>query len=314
MICEDSINPTTDADKVTYIKGGRCMPKMKSTEALRRCIPNDSKDEIEAKLVAQYSAITSDFSEMDDYSSGESKGGLEGVVGDMWSQAGIVFGFGFGFSMAAGIAFLFILRIPGFLTILIWSIFASIFVVFAAGGGMLYSMGMAYRDEDPKVHSDSEADNLIYCAYACFALAGIWLLLMIAMRKRVALAIGVVKEAARALGNMWALTLFPILQVVGVALFLIPWLYYTVYLFSSGDIKTSEKTMNGQTVQVRTVEYDNNTRYAFLYLLFCWFWTSQVWLFLNLCFFFDSFICLVCGRFRPIGGVYELLFLVLHER
>jgi hypothetical protein len=74
----------------------------------------------------------------------------------------------------------------------------------------------------------------------------------------VALAIGVVKEAARALGNLFALTLFPLFQVIGIAIFLLPWLYYTVYLFSSGELNTETKTVGSNQISVRTMTYNEN--------------------------------------------------------
>ena len=54
-----------------------------------------------------------------------------------------------------------------------------------------------------------------------------------ALRKRIMLAIAVVKEAARAVGDLWLLTAFPVLQCAGLLCFMVPWLVYAFYLASS---------------------------------------------------------------------------------
>ena len=58
------------------------------------------------------------------------------------------------------------------------------------------------------------------------------------MRKRVQLAINIIKEACKAMATMPILILMPVVQVFGVALFLIPWFIYMIYLASSGDMVT----------------------------------------------------------------------------
>jgi hypothetical protein len=103
---------------------------------------------------------------------------------------------------------------------------------------------------------------------------------------------------------MPVLILYPILPVFGFVLFLIPWVIYMVYLASSGEIKTTclcssgdelEYTMDTEfenmlidsnetsfvnecdasCQQVSSFEYARNTRYAGLYLVFTFFWTTQ---------------------------------------
>ena len=75
------------------------------------------------------------------------------------------------------------------------------------------------------------------------------------------MAINIVKEAAKSLSTMPILIFTPVVQLVGVVLFLIPWFIYVVYLASSGDMKTDE------TTGFRSFEYSQNTKYAFLYMV-----------------------------------------------
>lgn len=93
--------------------------------------------------------------------------------------------------------------------------------------------------------------------------------LIIVLAKRINMAVSIVKEAARAIGAMPMLIFSPIIQIVGLVIFLIPWFIYIVYIASSGDMTIDPNT------GYRVFSYDTNSKYAFLYLLFCWFWTSE---------------------------------------
>ena len=135
-------------------------------------------------------------------------------------------------------------------------------------------------------------------SYACAAL---WFLIICATRKRIYLAIAIVKEASSAISAMPILIAYPILPVLGFVLFLIPWVVYMVYLASSGEITTQcicsgqsdiNTTMNAELENIalndtssdecdegcymyRNYEYAKNTQYAGLYLVFTFFWTTQ---------------------------------------
>jgi hypothetical protein len=99
--------------------------------------------------------------------------------------------------------------------------------------------------------------------------------LICVLRKRIVLAIGIVKEAARAVSAMPIIILMPIFQCIAIVIFLVPWVIYSLYLASSGSIEVHEVESGGVSTTYRTMNYDANQRYAFLYLLFCWYWTSE---------------------------------------
>lgn len=64
-------------------------------------------------------------------------------------------------------------------------------------------------------------------------------------------------------------------QVIGVAIFLVPWVIFSLYLASSGEVSVTKYEVNGVSVSYREFEYTDNIRYAGLYMLFIWFWTTQ---------------------------------------
>lgn len=72
----------------------------------------------------------------------------------------------------------------------------------------------------------------------------------------------------------------PIIQSIGLVIFLVPFIIYVLFLVSSGDLKTTEFSYDdgaGGTITSRSryFEYNENTNYAFLFMLFVFFWTTQ---------------------------------------
>jgi hypothetical protein len=64
---------------------------------------------------------------------------------------------------------------------------------------------------------------------------------------RTAIPISITKEACKAFAAMPMLLIFPVLQAIGIAIFLIPWIIYCGYLASSGEV-TVIKLSNGVVV------------------------------------------------------------------
>ena len=81
----------------------------------------------------------------------------------------------------------------------------------------------------------------------------------------------IIKHCLFTMCSMPNIVLLPVVQSVGIVLFLIPWVIYSIFLASSGEIVTEDTGV----IQYNTYEYGKNTKYAFLYMLFMWFWSSQ---------------------------------------
>lgn len=96
---------------------------------------------------------------------------------------------------------------------------------------------------------------------------------------------------------MPVITLFPVIQVLGLVAFTVVWGVYMAFLASSGEIVAQcmcpvmDDNVTISTLVVETnattglcadgcfmhkgLEFSKNTKYAGFYLLFSWFWTSQ---------------------------------------
>ena len=85
-------------------------------------------------------------------------------------------------------------------------------------------------------HSKSEVDGVLYLGYFFLGLAALWFVFICCIRKRIQLAIGCVKEAAKAMAAMPIITVYPVFQVIGVVIFLVPWIAYMTYLASCGKV------------------------------------------------------------------------------
>lgn len=190
------------------------------------------------------------------------------------TSAGVIFGFGIGVTALVGFIYLRLLRVSGVLFTIVWGLIAAIFLcIFIPGMLLVFVTAPAWRRKG--VHDESAIQAIEILGYIILTIAGLYACLICCLRKRIMLALGITKEAARAVATMPIFTAFPLLQVLGVAVFFIPWVFYSLYLASSGDVKVVTETVNGAEVSYREFEYTANMRYAGLYLLFIWFWTTQ---------------------------------------
>lgn len=83
-------------------------------------------------------------------------GGFEGFMADAFRAMIIVLVFGYFVAMLMGFVSLRILRIPGFLDILVWGCIVGVFALLFGVGGMLFSTSQTWAEEDPQTHSAAE--------------------------------------------------------------------------------------------------------------------------------------------------------------
>ncbi|KAH8098857.1 choline transmembrane transporter [Aureococcus anophagefferens] len=207
--------------------------------------------------------------------SGDDSELYEEVAADLFKLWKPMLAFGFGVACGLGFVYLALLQIPGLLFVVVWAMLLAVFVVLAGCAAATAHTAKAWQDEDPRLHDADEVKAAKAVAALLFAGAGLYFCALCFLRKRVALAIGVLKEAARALGTMPALVLLPILQAAGLLCFLAVWVAYALYLASSGSIETVYAEYNGLQISYKEFSYSREQHYAALYLLFVWFWTSE---------------------------------------
>ena len=251
-----------------------CMPQVATVEYVGYCAP------VEAMSAVSAAAAEADADAVDlDNVGKDDKTMFQKWQADMYNSLGVIGGVGVGVTVVVGFIFLYIMRIPGVLSSIIWGIILGIFLCFFLPAVLL--IGYTYpewspEENDESVHTKTEADAVLYIGYFFAVVAGLFLCFIICMRSRINLAISITKEACKAFAKMPILILFPVVQAVGMAIFLIPWTIYMLYLASSGELVLYKITSStGQELTYRDWEYSENTQLAGLYMLFTFFWTSQ---------------------------------------
>ncbi len=167
---------------------------------------------------------------------------------------------------------LFLIGFQPLLGLMIWgSLLTSIAIIFGVGV-YAYRLAEEWKVEDPQTRSNFDIRGTSIFSYCLFALGGIIVFLTIFLRKQIQLAMACVREAARAIGAMPMIVFFPVIQTLGFLAFLAVWMFYAVYLGSTGTITEKElPTINAVTY--REYEFDDTTRYLGWYLIFVFFWT-----------------------------------------
>jgi hypothetical protein len=156
---------------------------------------------------------------------------------------------------------------------MIWgSILACISIILGIGA-YSYTLANTWEDAEPQVRSNFDINGTRYFSYALFALGGIVIFLTIFLRKQIMLAMACVREAARAIGSMPLLVLFPVIQTIGFLAFIVIWMFYAVHLASTGEVVNMELPVDA-VVTVRNYEFDDITQRVGWYLIFCFFWTA----------------------------------------
>ena len=294
-------NQTRESLYLYFTASEQCMPQVSTTAYLGYCMPSlagkshennqensTSIDDDDHDLMVQQSISHSEF--------------YDQAMADAFLARYALFGFGFGFAMISGFFFLLMIRSPAVLPILIWSVVAVILGALGAGGHYMKQTSIKWEEEGLK--EDREIKGMFWLSILSYIGCGLLFLIVIAVRKRIILAISCVKEASKAIATMPVMILYPFFQVLGFLAFLIPWTVFMLYIASSGEIHAEcvceneeesdwpnhtfhnttydigmevneSLTCNEQCTLYKTFEYGENTKYAGLYLLFTFFWTSQ---------------------------------------
>lgn len=241
-----------------------CAPAFETQEVINRCIFKD-KDTNSAILASL---------EENDY--------VRDFLTSVVVTRDVIFGFGFVIAIVLSFLFLFLLEIPFIAFILVWVTVLLVLVLIIVMGVLMVRTGRDWKDDPTK--SDYEWRGLVGLGYAFCALAALYVCMIIFLRKRINLAIGLVKIAARAVGSMRSIVLLPFVLVGGLALFVLPWVFYMLSLASLGDLKINQIEVPDPSdplgddtiiVNVRTYEYDDEAKRTGWFLLFALLWTSQ---------------------------------------
>jgi len=255
-VCTDDINTGTYqfANSATCL----CALKTESDAWFNRCV-----DKLSA--IEDGNPNTSDYMKM--------------FMADLITARAVVFGFGFVIALLFAFLYTYLMSMNCMASIIVWGCISGVLMVGVAivsYGGELHAQ---WKAEVPQIHTPSQIGWLEGFNYGFMVLCFIWFLLMIYMCKSINMAIKCVCMGAKALDEMPLMVFVPIIQITGFILFLIPWLYYCVFIASVGELQMSEPTpIDSGPITVDftygTWKTDNNDRVgaklAFMFFALLW--------------------------------------------
>jgi hypothetical protein len=119
----------------------------------------------------------------------------------------------------------------------VWGSIWAVFFFSLALAGYLHYMVAVYESQVPVLQSPNMIKAYGAFSTGLFVASMLWLCIILYLRDRLALAIGLVIQTAKALSSMPIIVvLVPVLQVLAYASFMLPWVYYCIMLAASGDI------------------------------------------------------------------------------
>ena len=170
--------------------------------------------------------------------------------------------------------------------VLVWTTVAVIIF-----GGIV--LGYVVLDSSKNDDTLSDADKGIreYGSYAIFAITFIFFVIIVFARKRIMIAIQVIKSAGRAIGDMPMMVFFPIWTLILTVGFFFGWVYAAIYIFSAGNSTTKSipsYMSNGDTFDAESdsyalsngtysvIDYDDTIQNSFAPHFFLLLWVVQI--------------------------------------
>uniref|UniRef100_A0A1B0CT90 Choline transporter-like protein n=1 Tax=Lutzomyia longipalpis TaxID=7200 RepID=A0A1B0CT90_LUTLO len=173
--------------------------------------------------------------------------------------------------MAFVLSFIIVFLLQYLVRILVWLVLIGVVLASVIGTIWLwvkYDLVRRNTPEDSEVGIQRKNSWLAYSIIATIATICI-VLVIFAMRKRVKLVIQLFREAGKAIESIPLLLFEPFLTFLSIAICVTLWIYFAMWIESSGDI---EVKVANQSVQLAK---DSTMRVARWYNLLALFWMSQ---------------------------------------
>ncbi|TFJ84645.1 hypothetical protein NSK_004110 [Nannochloropsis salina CCMP1776] len=265
VFCIGEVAPTED-----NIQKGYCIPQYPSKEIMNRCYITNSTA-LEAFSMAKSYRDDLDVSILTEF------------YGDVINARTFIFGIGFGAALILGFLWTWLLRTPGLIHVAVWTVNMLVWACLGALGAFMYLWANDWKNDVPRTHSDREVWVAKGLGIFFLVMCALWLCTLVFLRKRINLAVGLVREAARAVIDMPLIVLYPFLQAAGLVLFLVPWSSYSVNIASMGHFEprlfqgtgVNPFAEAGPEVIVQRFQYGASGSEFAWYMLFVLLWTAQ---------------------------------------
>ena len=108
-----------------------------------------------------------------------------------------------------------------------------------------------------------------YGSYVVWGISAVLLCCALCNQKNIRIGVAVMKCTAMFIGGTPQVFLIPPVAIVVIMSWLIFWLIMALHVFSVGELKPNPKLP-----AISTVEWNDETRYVFLYILFGYLWLN----------------------------------------
>ncbi|CEO94956.1 unnamed protein product (mitochondrion) [Plasmodiophora brassicae] len=180
--------------------------------------------------------------------------------------------------VAIGLSFLYALFTRKFAGVLVWT---SVFAIVAGGFLISYSllqMAKSISDDKNAVNPD-RAKSITIMGYIAAVFTLLFLVAIIFLRKRIEIAIAVVKESSKAVNAVSSVIVFPIFPLAFSLAYFVFWVYVVIFVFSvqvinpSQPVPTALQPYTGPTYLSRS--FDTSMQRSMIYVFFHMFWNIQ---------------------------------------
>jgi hypothetical protein len=244
-----SQNGEISEDVDVLITCGGCMYAMGTIEMRSKCLPASAEIIIEE---VNNVAVSQGLDALEDWSSFDREPLIQRFIRDMRTSQTILLTC-FGISAALGLMFLLLLRAPACIGPVIW--ISTVFAPLCLGGAgaLVFLKIKDYELDDTGIHSDMKVIVLKAFNYTLWALAGVMFLIIAFMSREIMLAISIAKAASRAVREVKFSVVFPILQLLVYAAFLIAMTIISIRVAGAGTFV--EKSDNIYDADISYTEY-----------------------------------------------------------
>ena len=141
---------------------------------------------------------------------------------------------------------------------LVFTCIFGVIVAGVAGGVFLYNYGIKAQADG--TISSTRADACVYTAYVLWGFVAIFTLVVFFLRKRILIAIEVVKEAALAITQMPMMIVFPLFPVILGFAYIACWIYLSIYVYSVTTLSPAGKNVPESVTHYMTPPFYSRTK------------------------------------------------------
>jgi len=252
---------------------GGCMFQVDSIQAMNFCVP---RSVIELLQQVDVIANATGFDPIQKLDIPEIIPFMERFAQDIWNSITVVLGFGIGVAMAFGLIFLVLLRIPALAELIIWGAAISTPVLLFFGGYYCRQLGKDMQENPPDLkYGDTYVKVVEYLVYVLYIGAAIIACLLLFLRRRIQLAISLNKAAAKAVIAFPLTVVYPIFQLGGYLILIVPWFIIMIFLSGTGEAIEKTQEIFSHNITYTSYDYTPEVKFGFCFMIFTLFWSSE---------------------------------------